>query len=464
MLLEKVKQTITKHKLIDYNDTIVLGISGGPDSVCLLHVLNELKEEYSLKIYAAHLNHKIRGIEAQKDAIYCADLCDDMKIPCFIRAIDVPKYCQENGLSIEEGARILRYNMFFEIKEKVNATKIAVAHNLDDQAETVVMRIMRGTGLDGLKGIEYKRDNTIIRPLLDIKREEIEKYCYDNNLNPRIDYTNLEDIYTRNKIRLKLIPYMEENFNPNLKESVCRMANLLRDDSDFIDNEANKAFDNLCEKESERTIKINTQTFSHIHNAIKNRIIRKCISFVIGDLKGIEQKHIEDVMALIHTEKNDLKINLPKGLILYKKNSSIIFTDEEIKSESINYTYKIPKSGYIKIKELNTLVETKILNKEDINLCSDDKYTKYFDLDKISGELEIRNRRNGDKIKALGLGGTKKLKDIFIDFKVSKEERDKVPILCDQKGIMWVVGYRMSEDYKIDTNTKKVLRISIKKL
>ncbi|MDV9687848.1 tRNA lysidine(34) synthetase TilS [Clostridioides difficile] len=215
MIFDKVLSTINKHNLIQKGDKIVLGLSGGPDSVCLLHVLNRLKKDFNIEIYAAHLNHQIRGIEAQKDALYVSKLCEDMGIIFFVKSINVPKYCENEGLSLEEGARKLRYEMFYEIKDKIKANKIAIGHNLNDQAETVMMRIMRGTGLKGLKGIDYIRDNCIIRPILDVERSEIEEYCEAYNLNPRIDKTNLENIYTRNKIRLDLLPYMKDNFNSN---------------------------------------------------------------------------------------------------------------------------------------------------------------------------------------------------------------------------------------------------------
>ncbi|CAH2211812.1 tRNA lysidine(34) synthetase TilS [Tepidibacter aestuarii] len=464
MIINKVRETIKKHNLVNDGDKIILGVSGGPDSICMLHILNYLKDEFNIKIYAAHLNHKIRGIEAQKDAMYVAKICDIMRVPCFIRAIDVPAYCNENGVTLEEGARILRYNMFFEIKDKISADKIAIAHNINDQAETVIMRMMRGTGLQGLKGIQYKREDGIIRPLLDVDREEIEAYCEQNNLSPRIDQTNLEEIYTRNKIRLKLIPYMIENFNPNLKESIARMANLLKDDGDFIMEQSNKSFDEMCSKISDNTISMDIEKFINAHRALKNRIIRKCIDYVLGNIKGIEQKHIQDVNNLINSHKNNSRIDLPKGILVYKKGGRIIFTDEEMIEEKISYDYIIPKSGYIKIKESNTIVESKILNIDEYEKSSNDKYTKFFDADKIKGSLHIRNRRNGDKIKLLGLGGSKKIKDLFIDLKIPKEERDLVPILSDEKGIIWVIGHRMSEDYKIDSNTKNVLRISFKAL
>ena len=196
MIFEKVLNTINKHGLIQKGDKIVVGLSGGPDSVCLLHILNRLKKEWDLEIYAAHLNHQIRGLEAQKDAFYVSKLCEEMGITFFIKSINVPEYCEKNGVSIEEGARKLRYEMFNEIKVNTKSNKIAIGHNLNDQAETILMRIMRGTGLQGLKGIDYIRDGIIIRPILDIDRKDIEEYCEEYKLNPRIDKSNLESIYT----------------------------------------------------------------------------------------------------------------------------------------------------------------------------------------------------------------------------------------------------------------------------
>src|SRR5699024_152347 len=242
-----------------------------------------------------HLNHQIIGIEAQKDALYVSEICKEMGIIYFIKSIDVPKYCEENSLSIEEGARKLRYEMFDEIKQKTRSNKIAIGHNLNDQAETVLMRIMRGTGLQGLRGIEYIRENSIIRPLLDIERKDIEQYCEVHNLNPRIDESNLENIYTRNKIRLELIPYMMDNFNTNLIESIVRMSHNLRSDSDYIESEAEFKFSNICKVTSD-SVNIRIKDFIKLHNAIKVRILRKGIKTILGDTNFIDQKHIEDVM------------------------------------------------------------------------------------------------------------------------------------------------------------------------
>ena len=325
MIFEKVLDTINRHNLIEKGDKIVLGISGGPDSVCLLHILNRLKEQFDIEIYAAHLNHQIRGIEAQKDALYVTRLCEEMGIKYFVRSIDVPKYCQENKLSIEDGARKLRYEMFFEIMQRTHANKIAIAHNVNDQAETILMRIMRGTGLHGLRGIEYIRDNVIIRPILDIERSEIESYCEQYNLNPRIDQTNLDPIYTRNKIRLKLLPYMQENFNSNVTKAIVRMSSSIKEDSDYIESNALMKFEEIC-LISDDSIDIPIDLFVDLHNSIKYRVLRYAIKYVLGDTNFIDQKHILEIIELEPEKKVGKKLNLPRGLFVYRKKNCIIIT------------------------------------------------------------------------------------------------------------------------------------------
>ena len=348
MVFEKVLSTINKHNLIESGDKIVIGISGGPDSVCLLHILSRLKEKLNIELYAAHLNHQIRGIEAQKDALYVSEICDEMGITYFLKSIDVPKYCKDNSLSIEEGARKLRYEMFDEIKKRTKSNKIAIGHNLNDQAETVLMRIMRGTGLQGLRGIEYARENGVIRPLLDIERKDIEEYCKVHNLNPRIDESNLENIYTRNKIRLELIPYMTDNFNTNLIESIVRMSNSLRSDSDYIEAEAESKFKDICKITSD-TVDIKINGFSKLHNAIKVRVLRKGIKSILGDTNFIDQKHIEDVLEFESESKINKMLTLPRGVFVYRKQDCITLTTTEIVTEEIDFLYNIPNNGFVKI-------------------------------------------------------------------------------------------------------------------
>ncbi|AKP44481.1 TPA: tRNA lysidine(34) synthetase TilS [Clostridioides difficile] len=462
MIFDKVLSTINKHNLIQKGDKIVLGLSGGPDSVCLLHVLNRLKKDFNIEIYAAHLNHQIRGIEAQKDALYVSKLCEDMGIIFFVKSINVPKYCENEGLSLEEGARKLRYEMFYEIKDKIKANKIAIGHNLNDQAETVMMRIMRGTGLKGLKGIDYIRDNCIIRPILDVERNEIEEYCEAYNLNPRIDKTNLENIYTRNKIRLDLLPYMKDNFNSNVIESIVRMSNSLKSDNDYIEKEAEAKFREVSNIKEKGFVEINLDNFVCLHDAIKVRVLRNSIKHILGDTNFVDQRHIEDIMSLEDNSKVNKMLTLPRNIFVYRKKDCIILTNEEIVNEEIEFYYNVPSNGFIKIKELKQIIETQVMSIDRYKSMKLDNSSKGFDFNKVKGGIVIRSRRQGDKIK-LAMG-SKKVKDLFIDLKIPREERCKIPIITDSEGIICVGDYKISENYKIDENTKEVLKINFNKL
>lgn len=461
MIFEKVLGTINKYNLIENGDRIVLGLSGGPDSICLLHILYRLKEILNIEVYAAHLNHQIRGIEAQKDALYISQICEDLGIMSFVKSIDVPKYCKENALSIEEGARKLRYEMFEEIKQKTKSNKIAIGHNLNDQAETILMRVMRGTGLQGLRGIEYIRDNEIIRPILNIERNEIEEYCDKYELNPRIDKTNLETIYTRNKIRLELIPYMKDNFNPSVIESIVRMSNSLKSDSDYIEHEAQLKFKEVSNLSSD-SVEINLQKYVNLHNAIKVRVLRNGIKHILGDTNFVDQRHIEDVIELENENKINKMINLPRGIFAYRRKNIIILTTKEIVSEDIEFCYNIPSNGFIKIKELNLVLETQTMSIDRYKSIKVDKTSKGFDFSKVKGGIVVRSRKQGDKIKLAA--GSKKIKDLFIDLKIPREDRCKIPVVADDEGILFVGDYKTSENYKVDSKTKEVLKISFKKL
>lgn len=461
MILEKTLSTIKRYNLIEKGDKIVLGLSGGPDSVCLLHILNRLKEVLDIEVYAAHLNHQIRGIEAQKDALYVSQLCESLGITFFVKSINVPQYCKENKLSLEEGARKLRYEMFFEIKEKLNADKIAIAHNMNDQAETVLMRMMRGTGLQGLKGIDYIRDDVIIRPILEVERSEIEAYCEEHKLNPRIDATNLENIYTRNKIRLELIPYMRDNFNSNITEAIVRMSNSLRNDNDFIEEEALKKFKEVAFING-YNLEIKLDKYIKLHKSLKSRIIRHGIKYILGDTNFIDQKHIEEIIELESKNKIDKKIVLPRGLFVYRQVNKLVFTTKEIVVEEVEFSYDIPKNGFVKINEANIIVETETMPINRYKALKKDKSLKWFDCNKIEGGITVRSRKSGDKIK-LSMG-SKKLKELFIDLKIPKEERSKIPVLQDESGILCVGNLRSSEAYKVDKTTKEVLKICFKKI
>ncbi len=459
-MLDKIKKTIKDNNLIEWGDRIIVAISGGPDSVCLLHNLYNLREEYNLELYGAHLNHNFRGIDAQVDALYVSNLCEELNILCFIKSMDVPQYAKDNGLSPEEAGRILRYDFFEEVAERVGATKIAVAHNENDQAETVLMRLLRGTGLQGLTAIHMNRGK-IIRPLLNIDRSSIEEYCEIHKLSPRIDKTNLESIYKRNKIRLELIPYLRENYNPNIMENLVRTADILKDDFDFIEEKSRETYEEIVSSENEHSLALPLEGVRNLHPAIKSRVIRLAAEQLLGRQEVLEYKHVQNVLELVDRGTTGKKIALPLGLIAKISYENLCFTtgDEENKI----FHYELPMEGTVYMEELDGRFETRVIEREQIQEISRDKYCKCFDYDQVKSVLNVRNRREGDRFYPLGLTGSKKLKDFFIDYKIDRDERDRIPLVCDGDEIIWIVGLRISEKYKITDKTTRILEITFEK-
>ena len=461
-MIDTFLDTVNKHDLFKRNEGIVVGVSGGPDSMCLLHLLWRVHENYNLKLFVVHLNHQFRGDEADKDSEYVRDYCNKLNIPVYIYNEDVACYAQKKGITAEEAGRELRYKYFYEVLHKQNAQKIAVAQNLNDQAETVLMRLMRGSGIEGLSAIEFKRDDVIIRPLLNIERENIEKYCEEHCLNPRIDKTNLEAIYTRNRIRLELIPYMEKYFNKNIKTTLFRTADLLKEDSEFLNMTADSFYDKIV-IEHRGEIRINKIELEKCHIAIKNRILRKGMRAASGELRDVESKHIQILLSFVHKGKAGSEINLPNGVKAVLE-YEILVLKQNNKQSVPNFEYKCSIDQSIELKECEAYLSTKLLEPSELGSQESGRYKKHFDFNKVKEGITIRNRRNGDIFTPLGMEGKKKLKDFFIDEKIPRDRRDKIPLVCDGEEIMWIVGYRISNKYKIDKNTQKILEIEYKEL
>ncbi len=318
-MLDKVKSTIQKYKLINDNDKIVIGVSGGPDSICLLSVLNKLN--YNLCV--AHINHGLRE-NANIDEKYVKDFCKELNIPCYVKKVNLKENL--NKMTVEEAGRKIRYDFFNEVMEKENCNKIATAHNSNDNAETVLMNMIRGTGLSGLKGIEPIRGN-VIRPLIECNRKEIEEYCNKNNLEPRHDESNDETLYTRNKIRLELIPYIEKNINTNVVNNINRMSDIVSEEEIFISNQVDSAYSECVLKEYDNKLVCNLKVFNTLDSVIKKRLIIKFIIKVLGNAKDIEKVHIEDILKLCNNNvgkkylspNKNLKISVDKGKVEYMK-------------------------------------------------------------------------------------------------------------------------------------------------
>lgn len=323
---DRVINTIKKYNLIKEDEKIICGVSGGPDSICMLDILRKIMENSKIKfeIIVCHINHLIRE-EAIEDEEYVKRYCEKNNIKCYVKRIDVIQYANNKKQGTEEAGRNVRYAFFDEILIKENATKIAIAHNKNDKIETIIMNLLRGSGILGLKGIEPIRDNKYIRPLIEIERKDIEKYCEENNLEPRIDKTNFINDCTRNKIRNIVLPYIKKEFNPNIIETLNRLSELVNEEDEYLNKIVKNTYDEIKIEEKEKEIVLNLKEFNIKDNVLKKRLILYTINKILGNIQNIEKTNIDDIIKLC--EKNignkflmpnkNIKILIKKGKIYF---------------------------------------------------------------------------------------------------------------------------------------------------
>ncbi|WP_206459936.1 tRNA lysidine(34) synthetase TilS [Anaerovorax sp. IOR16] len=478
-VIQKVKNTIKEHELIREGTRVVVGFSGGPDSLCLLSVLQEIKKEFFIQIFAVHVNHQLRGEAADRDQAFVERVCASMQIPCKVVSCDVGELAKKEGLSTEDAGRRVRYQAFFEEKKRIEEelkrqnslddVVIAVAQNQNDQAETIIMRIMRGTGLDGLIGIEYKRKDGVIRPLLDVSREEIEQYCNENHLNPCIDHTNLQTVYTRNRIRLELIPYMEQYFNQNVIGALTRLSKIVSEDASYLNDEAKKAW-NYCQLQSCKGDKIDMQTeltFVDLKRLQQQpAALRKRILLLMLKEKGLFQNvsavHLEHADHLIQTGSQPSTAEFPNGYrlrIAYDKVGIVYEENFILKNKKNDKTIYMDKQ--IQENALNGELKEKLVKWEDVpNLKKMEKNKRAFDYNAVKATgmpLVLRTRKPGDFLRPFGMKGTKKLQNYFVDRKIPKELRDKIPLVACGSEILWIIGEATNENYKVTEKSEVIL-------
>ena len=323
-IINIVKNNIVENELINKKDKVVIAVSGGPDSMCLLDVLFKIKDELAFDIVVAHVNHGIR-IESEDEKVYVEKFCNERKIPFHYLKVNVPEISKQKKMSEEACGREIRYNFFEEVRQKENAQLIAVAHNLNDNIETILLNEIRGCGLKGLIGMDLKVNN-IIRPLLTIEKKDILLYNSELELHPCIDKTNEEEIYLRNKIRISLIPYLQE-LNPNFVSNISRMRKILKEDNDFIEEYTNNIFNKVIIKEDDSKVVFDFSVFMNEHDSIKNRIVRKIIERKISNLDGIESIHVLDIIKLLNNNIKGKKyiIGNKFTIEIVKKNIAVIY-------------------------------------------------------------------------------------------------------------------------------------------
>ncbi|MFC1666804.1 tRNA lysidine(34) synthetase TilS [Candidatus Omnitrophota bacterium] len=333
MLIDKVKVTIKKYNILQKHDRILVGLSGGPDSVTLLYVLFALTKEYLLNVHVAHLNHKIRGGESASDRRFCEEFAKKLNLDIVCEEIDVTKIAKEKNISLEEAARFERYGFFKRTADAKKIKKVAVGHTRDDQAETVLMRAIRGSGMLGLGGISPIKDIrglTIIRPLIEISRQEIEDFVRDNDLQFKHDSSNDKVIFTRNRIRHELIPYLQKNFNPNIKEILSNTAENLRLENEFLEKFARRKFRSMAKKNKSGGIIIDIKKFKTQSEAIRKRVLRSALEEVKGNLRRFTYQHWKEMESLIDKRPGNSIVDLPGRINIVKSKDTLIVEKENV--------------------------------------------------------------------------------------------------------------------------------------
>jgi tRNA(Ile)-lysidine synthase len=476
-ILKKVYLTIEGYDLVRKGETVLCAVSGGPDSVAMLHAFRELNElqQMEWKLHVAHVNHGLRGKSSDEDEEFVRGMAEKLKVPCHSGRVDVEGFREKEGKSVEESARELRHGFLQELALKLGAQKIALAHNLDDQAETILHRILRGTGLRGLKGmapirvLSRKHDLFVVRPLIEIERYEIEAFLRERGIPYRTDLSNFDTSLTRNKIRHKLFPMLESEFNPRVKMALVKLGQTSGSFYLLLREIANEVYENTKMISGEGEVCLSVEEFAKLPPAIQTLIIDRAVKTVLGRVPQLNFEHYLEIISLCGEHAYQKAIRLPRGLEARREGYILKIARPQAAPEPIRFVrrkLKIP--GRTVIRKLNLEIDAEVLEGKIVVLKDYFKNKDYteeiIDYERLAGPLEVRLRKRGDSFVPLGSRGSTKLKKFFIDNKVPKTVRDRVPIVTDEKRIIWVVGYRIGDEVKITDATRKVLKLKVKRL
>ncbi len=454
--IEKVLRTIRRFQMIRPADRIVIGLSGGPDSVCLTHILHRLKDSLKIELIPVYVNHGLRPHEIPSEIDFCRTFLEELGYELIVKEIDVEGYVKNTGENKQSAARELRYESLNEVLMEKKAQAIAVGHNADDQAETIIMRLIRGTGPQGLQGIPPVRGN-IIRPLIEIEREEIEEYLAKEGLHYLIDSSNLKRDYLRNWVRLKIIPLLKEK-NPSIIETLGRMAFIFSEEERLYDIEVTKALMRCISRKTDSMIELFLKPLEAMDIRILRRLLRRAVQEVFR-LRELSLLQLEQILDLIKGHKPGDRVYL-KGDIRAIKGYSTIKITSEPPLRLKEYILTIP--GTVRIEEKGISISAEITH-EPPDKLETGKDVAFIDLDKISSEsLLVRAWRHGDYFYPSGFGKRKKLQDFFVDSKIPRDERYAIPIIEESGNIVWIAGYRMDERYKITDRTKRFLILRVR--
>lgn len=473
-LVHKVRAAILEHHLLHRGETLVVGVSGGPDSLALLHALCALAPELEIKLQVAHLNHQLRGAASDADAEFVMRTAREWGLPAASASWDVRGYAHEHRLSIEEAARVLRYQFLAGVAAQVKASAVAVAHNADDQVETVLMHFLRGAGLAGLRGMPYDTrlyilnfELRLIRPLLDVARAEVERYCLENHLQPRWDATNADTTLFRNRLRHEVIPYLEK-INPNLREVIRRSALSIADDYEYIHQNVLGIFERMT-RTVDDAIVFDRKWFRALPVNLQRGVLREAV-WRLRHPRNINWIHIEEARRVAVEKDAGAEATLPRGLLLvvgyddFTIGAHVPLPDQPLLHGEpivlkVGEEVLLPDSDW----GVRTSAQPTPLEGESAQPApwpGEGVWSARFDADKIRGTLVLRPRRAGERFAPKGMGGKhKSLHEFMVDAKIPRHIRDLIPILADDEKILWVVGYRADERTKVTPQTSNVIGV-----
>jgi tRNA(Ile)-lysidine synthase len=442
-------------------DGVVVGVSGGPDSAALIHCLAALRPSWSLRLVVAHLNHQLRGAASRKDALFVEGLARRLGLPCERDSRDVASYSKEHRLSLEEAARVLRYRFFEEVSARVGAQKIAVGHQADDNAESVIMHLLRGTGPKGLAGIPPVREGGIIRPLIESTRSDIVCFLEKEGIPYVEDRSNLDPQFLRNKVRGKLLPLLRDDFNPRVVGSLNRLSAIMREEEDFWELRVEEALREVLLERSPGGVALSAYALKDLHLALFRRLVRRAVRLLKGDLTRVGHDHVQAVVNLVRGASPSGQVHLPHGVtVLLDRNELRFFWGSP--TQWSDFRYEIFSAGTTFIREINAYLTISLHDLKEVG--EPEVYpptTAFFDLDAIAMPLTARSFKEGDKFRPLGMSGHQKVKDFFINRKIARSKRQRCPLLLSGGKIIWVGGHSIDDRVKITAKTERLLKAEL---
>lgn len=451
-LVSCVEKTISRQRLFFPGDTLVVGLSGGADSTALLDILSRLKG-YNLHLIATHLNHCLRGAESDADEEFCRLLAARYGVPCEVRRIDIKKNAQDCRLNLEDAGRRARIAFFNEICEKYGAAGVVLAHHADDQAETVLMRLLRGSGMAGLSGMAHRNARGYLRPLLDVSRSEIEEYLCSYGLEWREDASNSDTVYLRNRIRHQLLPLLEE-YNPAIREGLAATATIIRGDEELLRELTEEELRHSCRIEEGRAV-FSVSRLVSINRALSRRVLRSAITQLTGTLEGIQLDHIESILEMTTSKRPHVHLQLPRSVTVLREYDALVISGpaysvqviaDELLIDGVG-RYQLPWGGCITVEPATA---------RDIH---GEPAAILLDLAAAPFPWTVRTFRHGDRMVPFGMSGRKKAKDIFIDKKIPQSERRRIPFLISNNNLLWIVGVCYSESCRIERRSASIYKV-----